>query len=279
VKKQSIKIGTDGKESWQAQYIYNADRTPANIFNPSQELFVATLGNIPEIRIAPPAAQLTGTKPKFSFKSAKGVSPAVSVSLDMSSQTISLSMKNATITDTVPSVLSNTVTLGKDGFSVDESFTSKGAFVANSGYRTSAFVVAAAKVSVKAPAKDSALFSMLLADPTFAFPAPSGNKTVKFKVTNSAGVTVIDKDFTAIATFSTGKFKTGKDAAVPAGKFGYDSLKGKMAVALKGASLSGLLTGTAEHVIVDMTIGDKTYSTGITLFAPKTGSYSNKLPK
>src|SRR6185436_18557067 len=103
----------------------------------------------------------------------------------------------------------------------------------------------------KAAGKDSAAFSMYLADPAFVFPSVTADKTVKFEVINSANTTFITKDFTSIVTFTTTvdkksglttyKLKSGKDTASPIGKFAYDSKSGKLAVAFKGLTLTGNL--------------------------------------
>ena len=159
------------------------------------------------------------------------------------------------------------------------------------GYRKTAFAAASAKVSVKAATKDSLSFSMLLGNPAFVYPAgqaPNEVKTVQFKLYNSAGTLVANEDFTNIVTFTvatdkaTGakvyKLKRGKDATAPIGKFTYDSKSGKMMVSLKGMTLTGLLSATEEQVSVEMDIADKQYYTGVTLFAPKAGSYSTRMP-
>ena len=283
IKKQTIKVGAAGKESWQAQYIYNADRTLANIFNPATDNFVASLGTIPLIEVLTSngngAQKFSGSKPKFVFKSAKGVKPSVSVVLDESAQTITINATSETFPDKVPGVFQNMVQLGANSFFLDESFDAKGKFTANSGYRSTAFVVSAASVKVGKPGKDSATFSMLLGDPAFAFPGASGAKTVHVRVTSVLSQIVIDKDLTQSITSKSGKLTSGKDTTIPAGKFNYDSNIGKMTFALSKATLSGLLTTSEEHVRVDVTIGDQTYTTRVTLFAPKAGTYSTKLPK
>lgn len=288
VKKGQLKVGTDGKEAWQMQYIYNANRTAAKIFDPTKDAFIDTLGGIPALNLTPPPALLTGKRPKYSWKSAKGVNPARAVKLDMSGQTIAVTGKNETISDTVPSVITNRVTLGRKGYKLDLFFDAKGKFTPALGYRKTAFVVATAKVSVKAATKDSAAFGMYLGDPSFKFPADSGNKNVIFRVINSSNTDVLNKDFTAIVQSATStdkatgatvyKMKSGKDSTAPAGKFTYDSKSGKLSVALKGLSLQGKLSGTEEHVTVELTIAEKQYYTGVTIFAPKAGSYSTKLP-
>ena len=277
IKKQSIKVGAAGKGSWQAQFIYNADRTSAGIFNSTEDAFLASLGTIPGIQINP--AQFTRAQPKFMFKSAKGIAPSVTVTLDESKQTISLSAKAATFADIVPSVLSNRVQIGASAFALDAFFDAKGKFTANAGYKSAAFVVQSGTVKIKTAGKDSIKLSLLLGDPAFQFPGASGAKSVRVRMTDNAGKTIVDKDFTSLATFAKGKFKSGKDSATPAGKFSYDSSKGKMSAALSKATLAGLLKLPQEHIGVEVFLGDQTYSTHVTLFAPKTGSYSTKMGK
>jgi len=275
IKKQSVKTGIAGKGAWQAQFIYNADRTTAGIFNPTEDSFSASVGTLPKILVSP--NQFTGSQPKLTFKSAKSAVPAVQAVLDESAQTITLSGKSETFTDTVPGVLRNLVQMGDSYLELDATFDAAGKFTANSGFASAAFVVSAGMLKISAAGKDSVKFALLLGDPAFQFPGASS--TVRFRITNSAGITVVDKDFTSLATFAAGKFKSGKDTASPIGKFSYDSSKGKMSVSLSKATLSGLLSNTEEHVGVDIFLGDQVYSTRVTLFAPKTGSYSTKMGK
>ena len=289
IKKQTIKVGAGGKESWQAQYIYNADRTLANIFNPATGNFVASLGTIPIIQVLTSngngAQKFAGSKPKFTFKSAKGAKPSISVVLDESNQTITINAKFETFADKVPGIFHNTVQLGANTFIVEQAFDAKGKFTATSGYRSTAFVVAGASVRIGKPGKpgkpgkDSAMFSMLLGDPAFAFPGASGAKTVHVRVTNVLNQTVIDKDLTKSIVLKAGKLTSGRDTTIPAGKFSYASKTGKMTFGLSKATLTGLLTTSEEHVRVDVTLGDQTYTTRVTLFAAKAGMYSTKLPK
>jgi len=276
IKKQSIKTGLAGKGAWKAQFIYNADRTTAGIFNRDEDSFSASVGTLPKIQVD--ASQFTGTQPKFTFKSAKGILPATQAILDESSQTITLNGKSETFTDTVPAVLRNNIQLGDSLFDLDAAFDATGKFTATTGYSSAAFVVASGAVKIGSVGKDSVKFSLLLGDPAFQYPGASTASTVRFRVTSNAGISVVDKDFSSIAAFSGGKFKTAKDTATPGGKFSYDSSKGKMSVSLSKATLTGLLSGE-EHVNVDVTLGDQTYSTRVTLFAPKAGSYTTKMGK
>jgi hypothetical protein len=283
VKKQAIKkTGTAGKDSWQAQYIYNADRRTGKIFDPASQTFKATLGSTLSIEVPP--AGFTGTEPKLSFKSAKGVLPAVAVKLDESSQTISLSSKGNTITDSLPSVVRNTVTIGNKGYKLDEFFDEKGTFTATSGYRKTAFVVAAAKITAKAAGKDGASFAMLLADPSFTY--TSTTSPVRIRVFDGTTL-LIDKTLTTLVSGTestdskTGvkvfKLKGGKDAEAinTLSKFSYDSKSGKLSLSLKNLTLTALTTAEA-HLSVELTIDTKIYYTAVTVFAPKGGSYTTK---
>lgn len=282
LKNQSIKTGAPGTESWQAQYIYNADRTLANIFNPTRDAFAASLGTIPAIQIpsgATAGVNFTGTSPKFGFKSNKGVKPAVSVALDMSNQTVTIHATAETFADTVPGVFHNALQLGSASNFVDQAFDAKGKFTANAGYRSIAFVVASASVKFGKPGKGSANFAMFMGDPKFVFPSASANKTVRVRVTNVVNQIVVDKDLTSLAVFKAGKFTSLKDTAKPAGKFTYDKKTGKMSFALSNATFNSALSTSEEHVKVDVILGDQTYTTHVTLFAAKAGTYSTKIPK
>lgn len=297
VVKQSIKKGkTAATGSWQAQYIYNANRTTAKIFNPSTDTFSASLGSIPAITIVPPKDKFTVKGSKLSFVSAKGATPAVNVAVDESAETIKITGKNETVADTVPGVLPNIVILGGKSFKLDEFYDAKGTFTPTSGYRKTAFVVASAKLTAKAANKDSAQYAMLLADPGFVFPGLTTNgntdSSCRVQVFN-AGAIVIDKTFTSLVTSTTGtdrksglktyKLKSGKDTVTTntLSKFSYDSGSGKLALALKNLTLTGALPATSTdgvHTSVQLTIAGKVYFTGITIFAPKAGSYSTKKP-
>lgn len=291
VKKAAFKRGSPGKDAWAGQWIYNADRrrntNPVRIYDASTDPLAISLGAIPELSI--PRTSLTGARPTFSFK---GTNPAAALKLDESNQTISLSEKSLTITDTYKNTLRNTVKLGTRIYRLDLFFDDKGKFTPALGLRKTAFVAASAKLSAKAAGKDSASFSMYLGDPAFTPPSAPNDKSVRFRVSNSAGTVVMDKDFTSIVTVAsttdkaTGakvyKLKSGKDTTAPSGKLTYDSKSGKFAVAFKGLSLaSGLPTGdnAEEQLSIEVTISNKQYFTGVTVFAPKAGAYSTKLPK
>jgi hypothetical protein len=290
-KKATFKRGTPTKDAWAGQWIYNADRrrktSPPHLYDTGTDPLVISLGSIPELNI--PRASLVGASPKFGFK---GSNPAAAVKLDESAQILSLAEKGLTISDRYKTTLRNTVKLGTKTYRLDLYFDDKGKFTPALGYRKTAFVVASAKLTAKAAGKDAVAFSMLLGDPAFTPPSDPNDKTVRFRATNSSGTLIIDKDFTAITTVTsttdkaTGakvyKLKSGKDATAPIGKFAYDSKSGKLTVALKGLDLASKLPvgdSAEEQLSVAVQISNKQYFTGITIFAPKAGAYSTKMPK
>ena len=283
IKQQSIKAGAAGKQSWHAQYIYNSDRTLAHIFNPVKDDLIASLGTIPLIQIsssATGAQKFVGASPMYAFKSAKGAKPALSVTLNESSQTIMINATSETFSDTVPGTFHNLVQMGPYSYSIDQFLDTKGKFTANSGYRSAAFVVSNGSIKLSSKAgMDSAMFTLLLGDPAFVFPGASSNKTVRVRLTNILNQIVFDKDLTAGITSKAGKLKSGKDLLTPAGSFSYDSVKGDMTFKLTKATMAGFFTTSEEFVRVDVTIGSQTYTTHVTLFAAKAGSYSTAMPK
>ncbi|MCK6474412.1 MAG: putative Ig domain-containing protein [Planctomycetes bacterium] len=284
VKAQSIKSGDPGTGSWKAQYIYNADRRTGKAFDPATDDFIVSLGSR-TISLDP--GQLIDSNGKFSFKSASGVVPAESIQILPQTQSIKVTSSKDTLTDTVPSVLRNTLTLGPKGYKLDEFFEEGGKFVVTSGYRKTAFVVYSAKGLSKGSSTDTLTLTMLLADPAFDY--ESGVSLLRFRLL-SAGTPLIDKTFT---TFVTGTesidAKTGitafklKNTVKDLGttdilsKFSYETKKGKMTLSMKNVDLSGLPLSEA-HVGVEISIGQKVYFTSVTLFAPKPGSYSTKMP-
>ncbi|HEY3323879.1 MAG TPA: IPT/TIG domain-containing protein [Planctomycetota bacterium] len=277
-KLQMKKTGTAKKDSFQAQYIYNADRrlqtNPLKIYDASADPFDYTLGSLEELLV--PRAKLLGQRPKFSFTGDKATLPIRSVKLDESGQTISVSGKSETITDTLPGVLTNVLKLGSKGYKLELFVDGKGKFTATSGYRKISFVVASAKLTAgKGAGKDSAQLACFLADPALGTAAQGGAKVARLRLLD-ANNTILDEDFSKLLVFSKGKFSTSKDDKAPFIKFTYDTKSGKMAISLKGATLS--IPGSEDHISVELTLNDKIYFTAVTLFAPKAGSWSTKLP-
>jgi len=290
VKKLQIKkTGTALKDSLGGQYIYNADRRTGRRFDPTKDTLAFEIGSIPRFAITPPTAVLLGTYPKLSFKPTdKAAQPSVTIKFDESAQTLALTMKLIAVNDTFPGTIKNAVTRGNKGFKLDLFMDEKGKFTPALGYRKTAFVVDKAKLKAGAAGKDSLGFGFLLGDPAFEFPnSQTQSKSARFRILNSSGETVIDRDFTDLVTatssvdsksgVTTYKLKSGKDAQMPAVKFSYDSKSGKGSVAFSKATLNKL-TAAEEHMSVELTLAGKQYFTSLTLFAPKAGSYTTKIP-
>ena len=275
--RQTVRADSMGSHNWQAKYIYNADRTAANIFNPATEDFAVSLGGIPGIQISENGIQkFSGSKPRFFFHSAPGAKPSLTILLSESSQTITVGAKSETFAGALPGDFQNSVQVGTSIFSLDQSFDASGTFAATSGYRSAAFVVSGASIKVGQPGKDSVALAMYMGDPAFVFPGASGSKTVRVRMTNVLNQVVFDKDLTASVTSSAGVLKA------PSGAFKYDSSKGSMSFKLSHATLAGLLVTSEEYVRVDVTIGDLTYTTRVTLFTPgcrKPITYTTNMPK
>lgn len=273
ISRQTITVGDLGKQAWHAKLIYNADRTLANIFNPITDGFAASLGNIPriEVRGVGSSTKFSGPKRRLVFRSAPGAIPPFSIILNQSKETITINQLSATATDKVPGVSRNMVLMGANSFFLDQALDANGTFTSNSGYRSTAFVVSSASVKVGKPGKDSAMFSLLLGDPAFAFPSASGAKNVRVRVFNVLNQVVLEKDLTSSVVSNAGILKSA------AGRFNYNSNHGSMTFRLSKATLTGLPT-SEEHVRVEVTIGDQTYTTHVTLFAAKAGVFSTNLP-
>ena len=164
VTRASLKLGEDGKESWRVSAIYNADRRTGNRFDPSTDLFRALLGSH-VLQVDP--GECTGSVPDqaCSYKSASGEVPVEGAKLTPDKQTLAWSTGSDTIAETVPGVLSQTVTLGDDAWRVLLRFDEKGGFRPALAFERTAFVLSKGSISLKGPGLDSAKLSLLLADP------------------------------------------------------------------------------------------------------------------
>ena len=136
---------------------------------------------------------------------------------------------------------------------------------------------------MKGPGSDKAKLSLLLHDPNFFFDEMLAAE-LRIRLLDGTDV-VFDRDFSALGSVSLGTdkqtgattwtLKATKDAADVdrIAKFSYQSGKGKMTLSIADADLAALPNGEA-HLGVELTIGDRTYYTGVTFFEKKTGRYS-----
>jgi hypothetical protein len=307
IKKLSAKVNTDAgsapNDSWQAQYIYNADRRTGKIFNPFTQSVLLALGNS-TATITPPAFSQSSSG-VFSYKSAKGVQPGLQVKGTPSTQnlTVKFTSTELGISSFPAEMVNNNIILGSKGYKLKTFLDPKGKFVPTSSYRNASFVVSTVSAKDTGSTKDNAKLSMYLADPSlladFAFvtcdkATPNCNQpTVQLKLYDGVNV-LLDKDITAlVATTRTEDknllpvYKMKKvvktDTALEniLTSFSFDSSKGLLKVALKNLVLGSPLAASQSHVGVELKIGSMSYFTSITLFESKQSSqtYNSKISK
>jgi hypothetical protein len=284
VTRASLKLGEDGKESWRVSAIYNADRRTGKRFDPSTDLFRALLGSH-MLQVDP--GECTGSVPDqaCTYKSASGGIPVESAKLTPDKQTLSWSMASDTIAETVPGVLSQTVTLGDDAWRVLLRFDEKGGFRPALAYERVVFVLSKGSISLTGPGLDAAKLSLLLADPNFAYEA--GVSTLRIRILDGTTV-LLDRDFTPLGGIAkqgidsrTGRpwisFKTLSDATLTDRvAMGYSSSKGDMKLTLSNLDLSPFRR--QAHLAVEVTIGARVYTTYVTFFETSEGKYGLAIP-
>ena len=191
-------------------------------------------------------------------------------------QTLSWTTKSDTLTETVPGVLTQTVTIGNRGYRLLLTFDENGVFQPALDLERTAFVVRTGKLTVKGPGDDSAKLSLLLGDPNFAYeaqterpahPAPRRQRTCSSTATSRPSAARRRSRPTPAPGALVYAFKTLRDAATAdrIAKFSYQSGKGTLSLGLADLDLAGLPNGEA-HVGVELTIGARTYYTAVTFF-------------
>jgi hypothetical protein len=285
VTRASLRLGTDGSESWRVSAIYNADRRAGNRYDPATDAFTAKLGSH-VIGIDP--GDCTGTTPDqaCSFKTPSGEVPVVSAKLTPDKQALSWSTGSDTFAETVPGVLSQTLMLGDDSFRVLMRFDERGGFRPALAFERTVFVLSKGSLSATAPGSDSAKLSLLLADPNFTYEA--GVSTLRVRILDGA-TELLDRDFTALGGIprtgidtKSGKswvsFKTVTDTELTNRvAMSYSSSKGAMKLTLTNLDLSALPSSEA-HLTFEVTVGSRVYSTGVTFFETSAGKYGLAIP-
>jgi len=281
----ALKLGEDGKESWKVKAIYNADRRTGNRFDPGTDLFRALLGSH-ILQVDP--GECTGSTPEkaCAYKSASGEIPSTSVTLSPDKQTLTWSTKNDTIAETVPGVLSQTVTLGDNAWRVLLRFDDKGKFKPALTYERTVFVLVKGSIAVHGSGSDTAKLALLLADPNFAYEA--GVSTLRIRILDDATV-LLDRDFTALGGVAKQgidkhtsrpwvSFKTlSDDAQIDRVAMSYASNKGTMTLNLSNLDLSAIPNSEA-HLAIEVTIGTRVYTTYVTFFGTSSGNYGLAMP-
>jgi len=281
VSRASLRLGTDGSESWRVSALYNADRRTGNRFDPTTDLFRAALGTR-TLQVDP--GEFVGDDQSMSFSS--DGPPSESVSLVPDRQTLSWSTGSDTFTETVPGVLSQRVTIGDAGYRLLLRFDEKGGFRPALGFERPAFVLSQGSLSVDGPGLDSAKLTLLLGDPNFSY--EGGVSTLRFRILEGA-TELMDRNFTALGGVAklgldanTGRttyaFRTISDTELTNRvSMGYSSSKGAMKVTLSALDLTGISAGEA-HLTFEVTIGTRVYATHVTFFEASPGSYTIGIP-
>jgi uncharacterized delta-60 repeat protein len=95
LKKLATKVGAGSNDDrWSAQYLYNADRRSGQVFDPASDVLDVALK---DSNIHLPAGSLLSKGKGFAYSTAKGVVPAIKVSLMPSTQTLTVSMSGTEI--------------------------------------------------------------------------------------------------------------------------------------------------------------------------------------
>ena len=283
VQKAKLKTGNPGKDSWVGKAIFNADRTTANRFDPALDSLRLGIGS-KVLQVDP--GLLTGTEKSLTCKSPNGITPKEQVKLSLAKQTIQWSSKNETLAETLPGLFDQDAVIGSRGYRLGLQFDEGGNFRAPLDLDRVAFVLYSAKIKVAAPGNDKAKLSMLLYDPNF-FYDPTLAPELRIRILDGTNV-VFERDFSALGEVSLGtdkrtgqvtwSLKTTKDDADvdTIQKFAFASAKGKLTLSITNADLAGIPNGEA-HLGVELTIGNRTYYTGVTFFETKIGNYSTTM--
>jgi hypothetical protein len=112
-----------------------------------------------------PAGSLLSKGKGFAYSTAKGVVPAIKVSLMPSTQTLTVSMSGTEIGAVLPATVANTVNLGSEQRVLQVALDAKGKFLPTTAYKSEAVVVTSATVKDSGTTKDSLVLKLNLADP------------------------------------------------------------------------------------------------------------------
>jgi hypothetical protein len=278
--RQQIKGGVPGKDSWKASYLYNADRRSGKSFDPETQEFFVSIGNR-EISL-PPGSFIVSASGVMNYRSDKSAIPKVTVKITPAKQNIQLSTAKDTINQTVPATTRNVLMIGNKSYRIDEAFDAKGKLTVPSGYRSTCFVLSDGQIILKGAGKDTAKFNFLLGDPAFAC---AQGTPIEFTVQDGEGTYIAKPDFSDLLSVQQVTVKdievckikqSGKDATpdTTLKKFSYTTQTGKMSLSLANMTITGL--SGEKHLLFELRIGDKTYTTTVTFFERSPGKFATK---
>jgi len=278
--KEKLSLGVDGEEGWKGLLLFNADRRTGVRFDPATNDLSLSVGSR---TMNFPAGSLKGTGTSFHFTAPLSQVPSESVKLLLSKQMVQWKSSRDSIAATVPGLQDVALTLGSQSYRTTVNFDESGRANALSSVRP-CFVLAKGTLRIRKADPDSATVAMLLSDPSFVYQT---GDTLRVRLMEGTKV-LVDRDFTALGvgqqtTTNDDKLvftvKTLPDTETTdrVGKFSYNSAKGKLSLALSGLTLDALSNREA-HVTAELTIRDRTYTTGVTFFGTNPGSYSTSIP-
>ncbi len=278
--KQKLSVGTDGNEAWSGALLFNIDRRTGMGFDPATDALSLELGSRTMLF---PSNSLQGTISSLTFSSPSGEVPSESIKLSLTKQSLRWASRNDTLAATAPGIHNVVLRIGSRSYRTAVRFDEKGKATAISAVRP-CVVLTKGALSVGNDGADSATLGLLLSDESFLYET---GDMLRIRLLEGATV-LVDRDFTALGQGVTKPDKTGTlvftvttlaDTEVTnvIKKFSYNSAKGKLSLALSGLTLGALSNGET-HLIIELTIGDRVYATGVTFFGENPGNYSLSMP-
>ena len=282
VLKQTLKTGNTGKDAWVGQAIFNADRRTGNRFDPAVDTLLLGIGS-KALQVDP--GLMTGTVKNYGHKTPKGELPKEAVKLSVAKQTIKWSSKRDTLSELVPGQFDQDAVIGSRGYRLGLEFDEKGIFHATgprphvlrgahgqgqgegTGKRQGQALPAAVRPEL-----------LLRRHPRARPPHPPprrhrrglrarllepGRGQPRHRQTHRRGHVVPQGH-------------QGRRFREPHRQIRVPEREGEDDALDRRCGSSGLPTGEA-HMGVELTIGSRTYFTGVTLFEGKTGKYSTNL--
>jgi hypothetical protein len=273
---------TPGKASWKATCRFNDDRTSTNRFNPLMNPLDDFVATISTHNLVIPAANFKKSGNSFTFKSASGVVPVVSVTIDISAEKITLSMTKDTFAaplggQTVPV----TFALGSTQYVLSAALDSKGTLSVTPGYRSVSFVGTTGLADLFGNGRDVFDFDALLADPNFHFSPGAGPFPLVIKLFiggNLMSVVNVDKgSFTTSEQNGKIFYKIMSASALKKTKFFmYDSKTGKLSMTLSQVTLP--LVEVEEQLGIEIIIDGQDYLTQMTMFRWNSHTFKHAIP-
>jgi hypothetical protein len=279
--RQQLTLGVNRSVGWTGLLLFNADRSSGNRFNPTNDDLSLSIG---DHTVAFPAGSLHGTTAAMSSITPLGTIPVRYVRLSLSGQTVLWNNARDSIAAAVPGLNDVALSMGQHVFRTPVLFNNVGSANPFSATRP-CFVLASGRLKAGSAGLDTATLSMLLSDPFFGYHT---NDTLRIRILQGATV-LVDRDFTALGmgsqiTNSLGRVlytvRSRLDTGTTTNRIGlfyYSSSSGRLLLLLSGLTLGGLTSGES-HLTVELTIGLRIYTTGVTFFGVNPGIYSTLMP-